>query len=132
MAGQHLPPDHSKGDAATIGGYAAVHARPAAFAGSDGLSYSVDLLADGTGEHDRPYGAYLLFVQWTEGKTAGVAGHLESEFLTYAATEADAIAQLGRLSLDEVKRKLDALIAERQRATPSRPWWEAMNEEHGS
>jgi hypothetical protein len=30
-------PDHSKGDASTIGGYAAVHDRPAAFEGSDGF-----------------------------------------------------------------------------------------------
>ena len=31
MSGRFLPPDHSRGDANTIGGYTAVHARPAAF-----------------------------------------------------------------------------------------------------
>jgi hypothetical protein len=114
MAGQHLPPDHSKGDAGTIGGYAAVHARPAAFEGSDGMSYSVDLLADATGDSARPYGAYLLFVRWTPGGRGGVEGHLETDFLLYGATEAEALDTLGRLPLADVKRTLDALIAERQ------------------
>ena len=35
--GQFLPADHSRGDANTIGGYIAVHSRPAAFEGSDGV-----------------------------------------------------------------------------------------------
>jgi hypothetical protein len=117
MAGQHLPPDHSKGDASTIGGYAAVHARPAAFEGSDGASYSVDLLADATGDAARAYGAYLLFVRWTPGGRAGVEGHLETNFLVYGASEADAIDALGRLPLAEVKRTLDALIAEREESS---------------
>ena len=38
MPGKHLPPDHDLGDANTIGGYMAVHARPAAFEGRDGMS----------------------------------------------------------------------------------------------
>ena len=64
---QFLPADHSLGDANTIGGYMAVHARPAAFEGKDGVSYSVEIMADETGEKDRPFGAYLLFVKWREG-----------------------------------------------------------------
>ena len=64
MPGQHLPADHSRGDANTIGGYAAVHGRPAAFEGSDGLSYSVEIATTPTGDGERPWGAYLLFVQW--------------------------------------------------------------------
>ena len=64
MPGQHLPADHSRGDANTIGGYAAVHGRPAAFEGTDGLSYSVEIVTGATGQADHPWGAYLLFVQW--------------------------------------------------------------------
>ena len=41
---QFLPADHARGDANTIGGYAEVHGRPAAFEGSDGMAYSVCLL----------------------------------------------------------------------------------------
>ena len=40
----YRPPDHSKGDESTIGGYMAVHDRPAAFEGSDGFSYSVEII----------------------------------------------------------------------------------------
>ena len=43
-------PITSKGDESTIGGYAAVHDRPAAFEGSDGFSYSVELMTEETGD----------------------------------------------------------------------------------
>ena len=43
---QFRQPDFSKGDPNTLGGYTAVHDRPAAFEGSDGFSYSVEVLAD--------------------------------------------------------------------------------------
>ena len=65
MPGQHLPADHGRGDANTIGGYAAVHGRPAAFEGTDGLSYSVEIVTSATGDPERPWGAYLLFVRWS-------------------------------------------------------------------
>ena len=50
-----LPADHSKGDERTIGGYAAVHARPAAFEGRDGLSYSVEIMSDPVGTRVRAF-----------------------------------------------------------------------------
>ena len=104
MAGQHLPADHSRGDANTIGGYAAVHGRPAAFEGTDGLSYSVEIVASPT-------------------------GHLETDFLAEADTEADARAIVGALSLGQVRAALHALIEERAGGTPSRRWWDAMKDE---
>ena len=73
--GRFLPADHSKGDPNTIGGYMAVHDRPAAFEGSDGASYSVEIVADVSDEKDRPFGAYLLFVRWREGDPVA-SGHL--------------------------------------------------------
>jgi hypothetical protein len=124
--GRFLPPDHSKGDEKTIGGYMAVHARPAAFEGSDGLSYSVEIETDATGESPNAYGAYLLFVRWGRGDPK-VSGHLETDFLARAATPEEARATVGALSLDDVKRILDELIGER--APPSRRWWEAMHDE---
>ena len=125
MAGRFVPADHSKGDANTIGGYMAVHARPAAFEGSDGLSYSVELSVDGTAEPSRPYGAYLLFLRWRRLGQQGIAGHLETDYLAWGSTEEEARARIGALSLAEVKSMLDALIAERSPATPRR-WWDAM------
>jgi hypothetical protein len=121
-----LPADHSRGDANTIGGYMAVHARPAAFEGSDGASYSVEIVTDTTGDRDKPFAAYLLFVRWQSGDPVA-RGHLETEFLSFAGTEADAVAQVGALRLNDVKRHLDALI--KSRVSAARPWWEAMKDE---
>ena len=59
--GRFLPADHSKGDPNTIGGYMAVHDRPAAFEGSDHASYSVEIVSDASGDRTRPFAAYLLW-----------------------------------------------------------------------
>jgi len=126
--GRFLPPDHSKGDESTIGGYMAVHARPAAFEGADGLSYSVEIDTDETGDRAQPVGAYLLFVQWGRGEPR-VTGHLETDFLVRGTDEHAVREALGAYPLDDVKRILDALIRERARANaPSRPWWDAMQD----
>ena len=124
--GRFLPADHSKGDANTLGGYMAVHDRPAAFEGADGASYSVAIETDETGDAAAPYGAYLFFVRWSRGDPSP-AGHLESDFLTRAASAEAAAAELGRLRLSDVKRVLDELIARQSRT--ERPWWEAMRDE---
>jgi len=116
VSGQHLPPDHSRGDASTVGGYAAVHARPAAFEGADGASYTVEIMVEETGDAAGPYGAYFLFVRWSAGVPA-LAGHVESDFLARARTPAASREALGRMPLADVKRTLDALI--RRRDTPS-------------
>jgi hypothetical protein len=126
MPGQFLPADHSKGDANTLGGYMAVHDRPAAFEGSDGFSYSVEILTDDTGHTAAPVGAYLLFVQWARVGAATPQGHLESGFLFRAGSEADARAAAGTMVLSEVKAVLDGLIAARAGGAPSRRWWDAM------
>ena len=123
--GQFLPADHSRGDANTIGGYMAVHSRPAAFEGSDGASYSVEIVTDTTGDREKPFGAYLLFVCWRVGDPIA-SGHLETDFLTYGPTEPEARSRVGALMLSDVKRHLDSLIKTRRAA---RPWWEAMNDE---
>src|SRR5689334_12256390 len=119
MPGQHLPADHSRGDANTIGGYASVHGRPAAFEGSDGLSYSVEIVTAPTGHAEHPWGAYLLFVQWARIGAASPSGHLETEFLAESDTEDDARAVVGALSLAQVRGVLHALIAERHGGAPA-------------
>lgn len=107
----------------------AVHDRPAAFEGSDGASYSVEIVTDETGEKDRPFGAYLLFVRWGHGDPVA-SGHLETEFLAFAANEADARQTVGAMSLNEVKAALDALIKARHAETLK--WWDAMRREGSS
>ena len=128
MHGRHLPPDHSKGDPNTLGGYMAVHDRPAAFAGDDGFSYSAEILSDETGDRDRPYGAYLLFVRWARIGAAVPAGHVESPFVAYGQTAETAIDAAGGLSLNAVKQLLDGLIAASP-GTSGRRWWDAMRTE---
>src|SRR5574338_1093476 len=107
-----LPPDHSRGDANTIGGYAAVHARPAAFEGSDGMSYSVEIVVDETEIVGRPFGAYLLFLRWRRIASQGIEGHLETDYLAYGLTEDDARAAIGAMALSAVKELLEQLIRE--------------------
>lgn len=124
--GQFLPGDPSKGDANTLGGYMAVHARPAAFEGSDGFSYSVEVESDETGDPNEPWGGYLLFVRWSPGDPSPT-GHLETSFLARGHSDREVRSRVGAMSLDDVKRALDALIeGAAPPAPPSRPWWEAM------
>lgn len=130
MPGQHLPADHSRGDTNTIGGYAAVHNRPAAFEGTDGVSYSVEVVSSPTGHPERPWGAYLLFVQWARVGSASPSGHLESDYLAETDTEDDARAIVAALSLSQVRGVLHALITARAGAEPTRRWYDAMRDEH--
>lgn len=129
MSGRFLPPDHSRGDANTIGGYAAVHSRPAAFEGSDGLSYSVEIVVDDTGIAGRPFGAYFMFLRWRRIGTQGIEGHLETDYLAYGATEDAAREAIGAMTLSEVKTVMERLIREQAASKPTRRWWDAMRDE---
>lgn len=125
-----LQPDHSKGDANTIGGYMAVHGRPAAFEGSDGMSYSVAIESQATGEARRPWGAYFLFMRWRRIGPQGVEGHLESDYLAYGDSAESAMEALGSLPLTVVRGELERLIAQRAvEQPPTRKWWDAMRDE---
>ena len=127
---RHLPADHSLGDANTVGGYAAVHARPAAFEGPDGCSYSVEIVADATpGDAGGPWAAYLLFVRWRRYGEPGVDGHLETAYLARGATEDLARAAVAALPLAAVKQALDGLVRERLGGEPRRRWWDAMRDD---
>jgi hypothetical protein len=129
---QFRPADHSKGDANTIGGYMAVHDRPAAFDGSDGFSYSVEIVVDDTEDALTPYAGYLLFVRWARIGAQAPEGHLETAYLAAASTAEEVRRQIGAMRLDEVKRALDQLVAERTPAALTRRWWDAMrNDGHG-
>jgi hypothetical protein len=122
-------PDHSKGDASTIGGYAAVHDRPAAFEGSDGFSYSVEIMTEPTGDAAGPWAAFFLFVKWSRLGAQTPDGHVETDYLLTAANEADARAALGETPLAEVKALLDRLIERDRAGRPPRRWFDAMRDE---
>lgn len=123
--GHFHPPDHAAGDANTIGGYRAVHGRPAAFEATDGSAYSVEIITDRIAEPRGEWGAYLLFVRWQHGDPVA-SGHLETGYIAFGATEQDARAELGKLSLLDAKRALDELS--RNASAPARPWYEVMRD----
>ena len=124
--GQFLPADHSRGDANTVGGYTAVHARPPAFEGKDGTSYSVEVMTDETGEASRPWAGYLMFIRWRAGDPVAM-GHVETPYLRFGATEAQARAEVGALRLNDALEELNKALD--GRTAPDRPWWEAMRDE---
>ena len=107
----------------------AVHARPAAFDGADGFSYSVDILTDETGDARASWGAYLFFVRWGAGEPQ-VVGHLETGFLVTGLSEAVVRHQVGAMPLASVKATLDGLIRTGGEAG-ARPWWEVAATERG-
>jgi hypothetical protein len=124
--GQFLPGDPSKGDPNTIGGYMAVHNRPAAFEGSDGSSYSVEIVTDVGNDEEHPFGAYLLFVRWRANDPVAI-GHLETDFIALGGKEETVRAAVGKLTLNQVKTLLDKLIAAKKAELLS--WSEAMGQE---
>lgn len=128
---RYRPPDHSKGDETTIGGYAAVHDRPAAFEGSDGFSYSVEIMAERTGRRDGrgEWAAFFFFIKWARIGAQTPDGHLESDYLADADTEPEARERLGRTPIGVVKAVLDQLIAARDGSSKARRWWDAVRDE---
>jgi hypothetical protein len=95
---------------ATLGGYMAQHGRAAAFGGSDGHAYSVGLYVDDDPDERGRFGAALLFVRWDAAGAAPV-GHVETDFLSWGRTPAEAEERLKALSLYDVKAALDDAIA---------------------
>ena len=94
----------------TLGGYMAKHERAAAFGGSDGQAYSVAIYVDEEPDVRGLYGAALLLVRWSPAGDRTV-GHVESETLVWARTEAEAAERLKSWSLYDVKTALDEAIA---------------------
>lgn len=96
----------------TLRGYEAVHGRPPAFSGSDGCAYSAGVFSADEPGPDGRFGAALIFVRWSPSQEPD--GHLETDFLAFDVDPADAEDAVGRLALQDVKRHLERLIAERR------------------
>ncbi len=93
----------------TLGGYARVHGRAAAFQGCDGEPYTAAVETDETGDPETPWAAYLVFVRWAQTGTA-VMGHLETADLVAMHSEDAARDALEGLPLAEVRALLDETI----------------------
>jgi hypothetical protein len=99
----------------TLAGYMAKHERAAAFTGSDGHPYSCAVYVDDEADPMGRYGAALLFVRWSADGSVP-AGHVETDYLAWGNTPAEAEQRIGVLSLYDVKAALDQAI-ERQVAS---------------
>ena len=128
VSGQHLPPDHDLGDEHTIGGYALVHGRPAAFEGGDGFSYSVELCVDQVNDAGTLWAGYILFPRWRRIGASGVEGHLETDYLTRGNTQGDARDALASMTLQQVRDALEQRIAATAPA-PTHRWFDVMRDE---
>jgi hypothetical protein len=95
----------------TLGGYQRAHERAPAFGGADGQAYSVATYVDDAPDADGRYGAALLFVRWSDGGDRPV-GHLETDYLAFGPTPAEALEPLLALALRDVKAHLDRCIGE--------------------
>jgi hypothetical protein len=97
----------------TLGGYMAEHDRPPSFEGADGQPYTVAIEVEETGDPDRPFVAFLLFLRWA-ATGAGIMEHVESDDVAVGASANEAEHAAFDLSLYEVKAALDQAIARRQ------------------
>lgn len=100
----------------TLIGYIARHDRPPAFTGADDQPYTVDVDVEETGDAERPFVAFFVFVRWAE-TGAGIMGHVESEDVAFGDSETAAKQAALELSLYEAKAELDAAIRRRDRRT---------------
>ncbi len=89
----------------------AKHERAAAFTGSDGAAYSVGIWADDVPDERGRFGAAILFVRWSPSGDQPV-GHVETDYLAWGKTSAEAEARIRALSLYDVKAALDEAIAQ--------------------
>ncbi len=90
-----------------------MHERAPAFGGTDGQAYSVSTFVDDTPDASGRYGAALLFVRWSEAGDRPV-GHLETDYLAFGRTPAEALAPVLALTLHEVKQQLARCIEARR------------------
>jgi hypothetical protein len=97
----------------TFRGYVETHDRVPAFEGADGQPYTVDIDTEETGDPDRPWAAFLVFVRWA-ATGAGIMGHVTSGDVATGATEDDARLAALDLTLYQLKSELDQAIEHRR------------------
>jgi hypothetical protein len=103
----------TEGADVTLGGYIELHNRVPAFEGHDEMPYTVDVDVEATGDPERPFAAFLMFIRWA-ATGAGIMDHVESGDVAYGVDEESARQAAYELSLYEVRAELDAAIARRR------------------
>jgi hypothetical protein len=97
----------------TFRGYVETHERVPAFEGSDGQPYTADIDTEETGDPERPWAAFLVFVRWA-ATGAGIMGHVTSDEVAYGPTEDAARTAALELTLYQLKGELDRAIDRRR------------------
>lgn len=97
----------------TLGGYLEVHARPPAFEADDGAAYSADVYVDDEPDESGRYGAAIIFVRWSAAGDRPI-GHVETPYLEFGKTPAEAGKRIRALSLHHVKEHLDRAVKARR------------------
>ena len=127
-----FPARSHRGDANTIGGYTAVHGRPAAFEGADGFSYSVEIVTSTDGRRRSARGARIC---------CSCAGRASAR--SRRGSSRDGLPRRGRHRGGGARRRrragrssavqAAARRARRDIAAESAPrrWWDAMRDERG-
>lgn len=93
----------------SFAGYVETHDRVPAFEGSDGQPYTVDIDTEETGDPDRPWAGFLVFLRWAD-TGAGIMGHVVSEDLVWGRTEHEARERALDLTLYQLREELDRAI----------------------
>jgi hypothetical protein len=106
--------DTSAAQDMTLGGYIELHTRPPAFGGEDNQPYTVDIDVEPTGDSERAFAAFLVFLRWAE-TGAGIMEHTESGDVAFGDTVDAARAAALELTLYEVKAELDAAIQRKRK-----------------
>jgi hypothetical protein len=100
-------------DETTLGGYAAVHGRAAAFEGADGSAYTVAIEAEEVDGGPGEWVGYLVYLRWAAEGSA-IMGHLETDDLARGASREAVVGEVESITLHRAKELLDATI-ERKR-----------------
>jgi hypothetical protein len=104
-------------DESTLGGYAQVHGRAAAFEGCDGRPYTAAVEVEAGDGTEASWVAYFVFLRWADTGTA-IMGHLETGDLASGENEEEARSALESLPLTRVKQILDEAIRQREAGDP--------------
>ncbi len=103
----------------------AVHDRPAAFEGSDGFSYSVEIVADETPDGGAAFGAYLLFIQWARVGAAARRGTW-NRTISPTRRRSRGAGGGGRDAAGRGEARAGRADRRARRGAPARRWWDAM------
>ena len=83
-------------------------------------------MTDETGDRSQPWAGYLFFVRYQHGDPIA-SGHVETPYLRFGQTEAEARALVDAMQLNEALSELNNAITAQSGDT--RAWYDVMSDE---